>query len=236
MSENNGNGRWLSPEEAIAAGLADRVIEPARQAGNTLTQNIARGWKRLLAELGVKSGPQPAADRNILHFEAEMRELRRRSSIVAEETRRRIAPPACGALRRPLLRRNHPLGKRTRLCRGCQVFPQLTPPRIRKKKEAEGFSRRRILSTTLKKNKTMTYLENAKQYTGSDLENIFFRPILTGQSAEGARRPRPLQHAAGRPHPTLGRTAEHPSEVHRSRMDRAAAPPSASKRRSTSSA
>ncbi len=30
----------------------------------------------------------------------------------------------------------------------------------------------------------MTYLENAKQYTGSDLENIFFRPILTGQSAE----------------------------------------------------
>ena len=30
----------------------------------------------------------------------------------------------------------------------------------------------------------MTYLENAKQYTGSDLENIFFRPILTGQSAK----------------------------------------------------
>ena len=104
MSENNGNGRWLSPEEAIAAGLADRVIEPARQAGNTLTQNIARGWKRLLAELGAKSGPQPAADRNILHSEAEMRELHRRSSIVAEEARRRIAPtrvrpcedPSCG--------------------------------------------------------------------------------------------------------------------------------------------
>jgi hypothetical protein len=30
----------------------------------------------------------------------------------------------------------------------------------------------------------MTYLENSKQYTGSDLENIFFRPILTGQSAK----------------------------------------------------
>ena len=104
MSENNGNGRWLSPEEAIAAGLADRVIEPARQPGNTLTQNIARGWKRLLSELGVKSGPQPAADRNILHSDAELRELHRRSSIVAEETRRRIAPtrvlpcedPSCG--------------------------------------------------------------------------------------------------------------------------------------------
>ena len=30
----------------------------------------------------------------------------------------------------------------------------------------------------------MTYLENSKQYTGTDLENIFFRPILTGQSAK----------------------------------------------------
>lgn len=29
----------------------------------------------------------------------------------------------------------------------------------------------------------MSYLENAKQYTGSDLENIFFRPMLTGPSA-----------------------------------------------------
>ena len=30
----------------------------------------------------------------------------------------------------------------------------------------------------------MTYLENSKQYTGTDLENIFFRPMLTGQSAK----------------------------------------------------
>ena len=30
----------------------------------------------------------------------------------------------------------------------------------------------------------MTYLENSKQYTGSDLENIFFRPMLTGESAQ----------------------------------------------------
>ena len=26
MGENNGNGRWLSPREAIAAGLADRIV------------------------------------------------------------------------------------------------------------------------------------------------------------------------------------------------------------------
>ncbi len=30
----------------------------------------------------------------------------------------------------------------------------------------------------------MSFLENAKQYTGSDLEQIFFRPMLTGPSAE----------------------------------------------------
>ena len=30
----------------------------------------------------------------------------------------------------------------------------------------------------------MSYLENAKQYTGSDLETIFFRPMLTGASAQ----------------------------------------------------
>lgn len=30
----------------------------------------------------------------------------------------------------------------------------------------------------------MNYIEQAKQYSGTELENIFFRPILTGQSAQ----------------------------------------------------
>ncbi len=30
MAANNGNGRWLSAEEAIAAGLADRLTAPTR--------------------------------------------------------------------------------------------------------------------------------------------------------------------------------------------------------------
>ena len=91
MGENNGNGRWLSPEEAIAAGLADRVIEPARTL-SSLSQNLSRGWQRLLSELGVRSTPKRVADRNILHSQAELQELHRRSSIAAEETRRRIGP------------------------------------------------------------------------------------------------------------------------------------------------
>ena len=30
----------------------------------------------------------------------------------------------------------------------------------------------------------MSFLENAKQYTGADLDTIFFRPFLTGPSAQ----------------------------------------------------
>ena len=32
MAENNGNGRWLSPEETVAAGLADRIVEGGETA------------------------------------------------------------------------------------------------------------------------------------------------------------------------------------------------------------
>lgn len=104
MGENNGNGRWLSPEEAVAAGLADCVIETAGPAARSLTRNIARGWRRLLSEIGVKHSPQPFDDRNILHSERELHELHLRSAVVAEETRRKIAPtrvrpcedPSCG--------------------------------------------------------------------------------------------------------------------------------------------
>ena len=42
MAENNGNGRWLAPEEAVAAGLADKVVEAAEQPASSLARNIAR--------------------------------------------------------------------------------------------------------------------------------------------------------------------------------------------------
>lgn len=37
MAENAGTGRWLSPEEAIAAGLADKVTGPIEQPHNAAT-------------------------------------------------------------------------------------------------------------------------------------------------------------------------------------------------------
>ena len=42
----------------------------------------------------------------------------------------------------------------------------------------------------------MSFLESAKQYTGSDLETIFFRPILSGDSARelGVRVPVSYTH------------------------------------------
>ena len=70
MAENNGNGRWLSPEETVAAGLADVVTDAAGHPVPSLTRNIARGWERLLIRIGLSAGEQLPADRdrNVLHL------------------------------------------------------------------------------------------------------------------------------------------------------------------------
>lgn len=104
MAENNGNGRWLAPEEAVAAGLADKVVEAAEQPVSSLARNIARGWERLLANIGLRPGPALPADRNVLHFDGEVQALRSRSAVAADEARRQAAPtstqpredPSCG--------------------------------------------------------------------------------------------------------------------------------------------
>ena len=90
MAENNGNGRWLSPEEAVAAGLADKVVEAAERPAPSLAKNIVRGWERLLAGIGLRPGAGEPADRNVLHFGEEVRALRRRSSVAADEARQRV--------------------------------------------------------------------------------------------------------------------------------------------------
>ena len=94
MAENNGNGRWLAPEEAVAAGLADKVVEAAEQPASSLARNIARGWERLLANIGLRPGPALPADRNVLHFDGEVQALRSRSAVAADEARRQAAPPS----------------------------------------------------------------------------------------------------------------------------------------------
>ena len=99
MAENNGSGRWLSPDEAIAAGLVDRLIDaPEQPVTNRAKRPRVQGWKRLLARLGAArqaDDPTPALpqDRNILHFdEADRRELQRRAEQAAAEARARFEP------------------------------------------------------------------------------------------------------------------------------------------------
>ena len=92
MAENNGNGRWLSPEEAVAAGLADVVTDAAGHPAPSLTRNIARGWERLLVRIGLSAGEQLPADRNVLHTEGEERELLRRSAAAVRQAQQRVVP------------------------------------------------------------------------------------------------------------------------------------------------
>lgn len=94
MAENNGNGRWLSPEETVAAGLADVVTDAAGHPAPSLTRNIARGWERLLIRIGLSAGEQLPADRdrNVLHTEGEERELLRRSAAAVRQAQQRVVP------------------------------------------------------------------------------------------------------------------------------------------------
>lgn len=92
MSENNGNGRWLSPEETLAAGLADRIIDPAEPREGSLARNLADGWERLLARVGLKKPAPLPADRNVLHFDTGMPQSLQRSPIAVEEARSKAAP------------------------------------------------------------------------------------------------------------------------------------------------
>ena len=94
----------LAVQEAVAAGLADKVVEAAEQPASSLARNIARGWERLLANIGLRPGPALPADRNVLHFDGEVQALRSRSAVAADEARRQAAPtstqpredPSCG--------------------------------------------------------------------------------------------------------------------------------------------
>lgn len=70
MNENHGNGRWLSPREAVDCGLADRLADP-QSASTTLTRNLVRGWERFLSRLGLHTDAKRPLDRNTLNASAQ---------------------------------------------------------------------------------------------------------------------------------------------------------------------
>ena len=92
MAENNGNGRWLSPEEAVAAGLADTVTDNEERTAPSLAGNIARGWERLLAGIGLNRREELPADRNVLLTAGERQELLRRSATAIRQAQQNASP------------------------------------------------------------------------------------------------------------------------------------------------
>ena len=62
MAENNGSGRWLSPQEALAAGLVDRIIEPAATEKTPAAQATPAGqWRKAARQAGTRpSGRRPS--------------------------------------------------------------------------------------------------------------------------------------------------------------------------------
>lgn len=104
MAENNGGGRWLSPAEAIEAGLADRLTDGQELPEPSLVRNVVRGWDRLLSRVGIRRDGNPPEDRNILHFDEPERRPAAAPAAAAGDLRRRIGPtrtlpcedPSCG--------------------------------------------------------------------------------------------------------------------------------------------
>lgn len=66
MSENGGRGRWLSPEEVVAAGLADVVIGGEEQAQRGGLIERVKGWLNL-SKGEPKHQPTLPVDLNVLH-------------------------------------------------------------------------------------------------------------------------------------------------------------------------
>ena len=193
MAENNGSGRWLSPQEALAAGLVDRIIEPAATEKTPAAQATPAGqWRKLLGKLGlVRPADALPPDRNILHFGDPEKGSGLRTSELALHEGQQFAAPT-----RTLPREDPSIGETTPSANQrayAEDAKQLTrPPRIRR--PAFGYPPQNRYTRTdsirsnnpfnhQKSNYLMSALENAKTYTGKNLETIFFRPMLSGPSA-----------------------------------------------------
>jgi len=130
MAENNGSGRWLSPQEALAAGLVDRIIEPSATEKTPAAQATPAGqWRKLLGKLGlVRPADALPPDRNILHFGDPEKGLGPRTSEPARRPAIRGSDPHAPP-RRSVDRRNDSLGQPAGLCRRCEATDPVKPAR-----------------------------------------------------------------------------------------------------------
>ncbi len=86
MAENGGRGRWLSPEEVVEAGLADRIIggEEVTKRANLFER--VKGW--FIPSKQEQNEVAPTCDINILHLPENT--LSSSSAIAFEEGQSRI--------------------------------------------------------------------------------------------------------------------------------------------------
>ena len=90
MSENNGCGRWLSPEEALRAGLVDEIVGSTPD-DRSFVKNVARRINSLLG----RRKEMPAADCNIFRTDVLFPEEPTESEkmrIVFDEGQRSAGP------------------------------------------------------------------------------------------------------------------------------------------------
>ena len=77
---------------AVAAGLADTVTDNEERTAPSLAGNIARGWERLLAGIGLNRREELPADRNVLLTAGERQELLRRSATAIRQAQQNASP------------------------------------------------------------------------------------------------------------------------------------------------
>lgn len=85
MAENNGNGRWLSPEETLSMGLADRIVEGT--PADTASQK--RAGKRSKSPAANSSD----ADMFRMQHDLELERLRHRITTLESENAQLQAHP-----------------------------------------------------------------------------------------------------------------------------------------------
>lgn len=90
MAENNGNGRWLSPDEVIAHGLADKIISaapikadaknmvinlglpPIPRKRKNMVGEISNKWNHILRSIGLAQGNDNQENNAADLFEGEV--------------------------------------------------------------------------------------------------------------------------------------------------------------------
>jgi len=95
MNENNGDGRWLSPEETLEAGLADRIVGAEEQSSrDSVIRDIAERIVRLFGGGSRETLGQPLpAAASILHLpEPEPAPAPAQSVVAFEEGQNAAAP------------------------------------------------------------------------------------------------------------------------------------------------